>query len=353
MEYPKTPRITAPEGRLDGVIDDAIPRPRFRRFDFVTAPRHIDMTRVILAGLAVLTIVAAGLYLGTHAFRSAVDLLRRQPQYQLGFHEIKLKQNPPSWFRGGAASFLKQVRATAGESEVLPLLELEKGRIERDFKVFPWVDDVRRIEYPPGGIEVDLAYKIPVAVIPFRSGVQIVVDTHGHVLPSEDIEPRTLMGLIKIMGTLDVPLVPSVDNPPGKAWKSGAAGALGTRQDRGVVGAAKLAGFLDRPDRRQEAARLPALRIVTIIATDHRGLFVQNAEDAIILWRDAPGEEVDDAPTAEEKWQVMRKWAKDSGRRSLPSRDFWEFSESARSSWEMTAVRTSPRKEAPRDGSGL
>ena len=291
MEYRKTPRIAAPEGRLDEVIDDATPRPRLRRFDFVTAPRHIDMTRVILAGFALLSIVAAGLYLGTHAFRSAIDLLRRQPQYQLGFHEIKLKHDPPVWFRGGAASFLKQVRATAGESEVLPLLELEKGRIERDFKVFPWVDDVRRIEYPPGGIEVDLVYKIPVAVIPFRRGAQIVVDAHGHVLPSEDIDPRTLTALVKIMGTPEVPLVPSVENPPGKAWKSGAAGALGARQDRAVLGAAKLAGFLDEPDRRQEAALLPALRIVTIIATDDRGLFVQNAEETTILWGDAPGDE--------------------------------------------------------------
>jgi hypothetical protein len=336
------------------VIDDATPRPRprLRRFDFVTAPRHIDMTRVILAGFVLLSIVAAGLYLGAHAFRGAIDLLRRQPQYQLGFHEIKLKHDPPVWFRGGAASFLKQVRATAGESEVLPLLELEKGRIERDFKVFPWVDDVRRIEYPPGGIEVDLAYKIPVAVIPFRGGAQIVVDAHGHVLPAEDIDPRTLTSLVKIMGTPEAPLVPSTENPPGKAWKSGAAEALGARQDRAVVGAAKLAGFLDRPDRRQESAILPALRIVTIIATDNRGLFVQNAEETYIHWRGAPGDEASDEPGAEEKWQILRKWAKNSIRRSLPSRDFWEFSRSDRSSWELTGVRTSPRKEQAGDGSG-
>jgi len=352
MEYRNSPRIAAPEGRLDEVIDDAAPRPRLRRLNFVTAPRHIDMTRVILAGLTLLSIVIVGLYLGTHAFRSALDLLRRQPQYQLGFHEIKLKHDPPIWFRGGTASFLKQVRATAGESEVLPLLELEKGRIERDFKVFPWVDDVRRIEYPPGGIEVDLAYKIPVAVIPFRRGAQIVVDAHGHVLPSEDIDPETLTALVKIMGTPDVPQVPSVENPPGKTWKSGAAGALGARQDRAVVGAAKLAGFLDRPDRRQEAEVLPALRIVTIITNEDRGLFVLNAEDTNILWGGAPGDEGAKEPSAEAKWQILRKWAKDAGGRSLPSGDFWKFSPSDRASWELTAVRTSPRKETARDGSG-
>jgi hypothetical protein len=345
MEYRKMPRIAAPEERLDEVIDGATPHPRLRRFDFVTAPRHIDMTRVMLAGSVLLSIVAAGLYLGAHAFRSAVDLLRRQPQYQLGFHEIKLKHDPPLWFRGGAASFLKQVRATAGESDVLPLLELEKGRIERDFKVFPWVDDVRRIEYPPGGIEVDLAYKIPVAVIPFRRGAQIVVDAHGHVLPADDIDPVTVSRLIRVMGTRDVPLVPSVDNPPGKAWKSGALGALDSRQERAVAAAARLAGFLDEPDRRREAALLPPLRIVTIIATDDRGLFVQTAEETVILWRDALRDDADDEPDDEEKWLILRKWASGSGQRSLPSRDFWRFSRSDRSSWELTAVHTSPRKE--------
>jgi hypothetical protein len=356
MEYRKMPRVAAPEGRLDEVIDDATPGarpgPRLRRFDFVTAPRHIDMTRVILAGLVLLSIVAAGLYVGARAFRTAVNLLSRQPQYQLGFHEIKLKHNPPIWFRGGSSSFLKQVRATAGESEVLPLLELEKGRIERDFKVFPWVDDVRRIEYPPGGIEVELAYKIPVAMIPFRRGAQIVVDSHGHVLPAEDIDNRTLTTLIKIMGTPAAPLVPSVDNPPGKAWKSGAAGGLGSRQDRAVVAAAKLAGFFDEPDRRREAALLPALRIVTIIATDDhdRGLFVQNAEDTTILWRNAPGDEAAGEPNAEEKWHILRKWANSHGLHSLPARDFWEFSGSDIASWQLSAVRTKPSNEA-RDGS--
>lgn len=300
------------------------------------------MTRVILAGFALVSVVAVGLYLGTYAFRSAVESLRRQPQYLLGFHEIKLKHNPPTWFRGGAASFLKQVRDTAGEDEVLPLLDLEKGRIERDFKVFPWVEHVRRIEYPPGGIEVDLVYKTPVAVIPFRRGAQIVVDAHGHVLPAEDIDPKTLSTLIKIMGPFEAPLVPSVDNPPGKAWKSGAAGALGARQDRGVVGAAKLAEFLDEPGRRQEAALLPAIRIMTIIATDDhdRGFFMQNAEQTTILWGNAPDDEKAREPHAEEKWRVLRKWAKNSGQRSLPSRDFWEFSGSDSASWELTPVRT-------------
>jgi hypothetical protein len=297
--------------------------------------------------------LAAGVYLGAHAFQSAVDLLNQQRQYQLAFLDIKLKHNPPSWFRGGAPTFLKQVRATAGEDEVLPLLKLKKGRIERDFRVFPWVDEVRRIEYPPGGIEVDLVYKTPVAVIPFRRGVQVVVDAHGHVLPAEDIDPRTLGALIKIMGTPTSPLVPSVDYPPGKALKSGAAGALGARQDRAVVRAANLAGFLDDPDRRQQAVRLPALRIVNIIATDDRGLFVQNAEETAILWGDAPGNEADDEPNAAEKWQILRRWAKNSGQRSLPNGDFWAFSGSDIASWELTAVRTSRGKEAARDGSGF
>ena len=61
-----------------------------------------------------------------------------------------------------------------------------------------------------------------------------------------------------------------------------------------MADAARLAGFLLEPERASEAAALPALRILSIIATDsqgkpdERGFFVQNAEDAIILWGNAP-----------------------------------------------------------------
>jgi hypothetical protein len=324
MEYREAPRIAANEGRLDGVIDDADSRPRLRRFDFVRAERQLDLPRVLLAFFVAAAAVALLGYLGTQALRTTIRWLHQQPQYQVRFLDIRLCNEPPAWFRGGAEAFLRQVRENVKEAEVLPVMELEKERIERDFKLFPWVDSVTRVEYPPQGITVHLVYKQPVAIIPFPPGQPAILDRNAHIVPSEDIDTEKLGPLIRITGKgLDQA---STDNRPGRAWKSSAPGAEGTRLEHCVLGAAKLAGFLLDPDRASEAAAVPALRVLAIVATDRRGFFLQNAEDAMIQWGEAPGAEASGNLDGKEKWEIWKKWANTPSRRVLPSGDYWMFS---------------------------
>jgi hypothetical protein len=328
MEYRETPRIAATDGRIDGVIDDAAPRPRFRRFEFVRSERHLDLTRVVLVGGAFLVAISLLGYLGIQGLNGAIGWLHRQPQYQVRFQDIQLQHPPPSWFRGGTEAFLKQVRDAAGEAEVLPVLELKEKQIKRDFQDSPWVEEVKRIEYPPQGIKVHLAYKTPVAVISYARGEQIILDRAGAILPLEDVDTEKLGPRIKIVGT---GLAPSAENRAGKIWKSSATGPNAAKLERSVLGAARLAGFLFEPERAREASNSPALRILTVIATDRRGepdgrgLFIQNAEDAIILWGDAPGEEKGNGLAAEEKWEILKKWGKSSTPRTLPPGDYWAF----------------------------
>jgi len=216
MEYRETPRIAATEGRLDAVIDQPDPRPRLRRFDLIRAQRQFDLPRVVAAVLLFLAGLGVLGYLGTQAVRLAVRWLHQQPQYQLRFQDIKLAEPPPHWFRGGAEALLKQVRENVGEAEILPIMELKPDRIEHDFKLFHWVDDVRLVEYPPQGITVHLVYKQPVAMIPIPSGDPAILDRNGHLLPADDIDTEKLGPLIKITGR---GLAPAAENRPGKAWK--------------------------------------------------------------------------------------------------------------------------------------
>ena len=102
MVYRETPRIAAKDGRLDGVIDDADSRPRLRRFDFVRSERQLDLPRVLLASCLVVAGVALIGYLGTQALRTMIRWLHQQPQYQVKFLDIRLQNEPPAWFRGGA-----------------------------------------------------------------------------------------------------------------------------------------------------------------------------------------------------------------------------------------------------------
>ncbi len=337
MVYREPPRIAAQDGRLDGVIDDADSRPRLRRFDFVRAERQLDLPRVLL----VLCLFVAGLaligYVGTQALRSMIRWLHQQPQYQVRFLDIRLQDEPPAWFRGGAQAFLRQVREHAKEAEILPIMDLETEQIDRDFRLFPWVDAVTRVEYPPQGITVHLAYKQPVATIPFPPGEHVILDPKATILPGEDIDTKKLGPLIKITGTgLDQP---ASDNQPGLAWKSSAPGAEGPRLERCALGAARLAGFLQKPDRAREAASVPALRVLAIVATDRRGFFVQNAEGAMIYWGEAPGSEASGNLDAQEKWEILKKWATAPGRRNLPDRDYWRFSGA-----ELEPVKTRPAR---------
>jgi hypothetical protein len=335
MVYRETPRIAAEDGRLDGVIEDADSRPRLRRFVFVRAERQLDLPRVLLASCLVVAGLALIGYLGTQALRTMIRWLHQQPQYQVKFLDIRLQNEPPAWFRGGAQAFLRQVRENAKEAEVLPVLELETERIDRDFRLFPWVDDVTRVEYPPQGITVHLVYKQPVATIPFPPGEHVILDRNGHILPGKDIDTLKLGSLIRITGTgLDQP---AAENRPGRAWKSSAPGAEGPRLKRCVLGAARLAGFLQETDRASEAESVPALRVLVIVATDRRGFFVQNAEDTMIYWGEAPGSEASGNLAAQGKWEILKKWATTPGRRILPVGDYWRFSGA-----ELKPVKTRP-----------
>ena len=325
MVYRETPRIAAKDGRLDGVIDDADSRPRLRRFDFVRSERQLDLPRVLLASCLFVAGVALIGYLGTQALRTMIRWLHQQPQYQVKFLDIRLQDEPPAWFRGGSQAFLRQVRENVKEAEVLPVLDLETERIDRDFKLFPWVDarHSRRVS-PPGhhGPSCLQAAGCNDSVPP---GEHVILDRNGHILPVKDIDTEKLGPLIRITGAgLDQP---ATDNRPGRAWKSSAPAAEGPRLERCVLGAARLAGFLQETDRARKAASVRALRVLAIVATDRRGLFIQNAEGAMIYWGEAPGSEASGNLEAKEKWEMLKKWASSSpSRRILPSGDYWMFS---------------------------
>jgi hypothetical protein len=342
MDHRQTPRLAATEEANGPAVDIADPGPRFRRLDFTRGQRPLDRKRVLLAGLAVLAALAATVLVGRGLLHRAISWLHHQPQYQLRFLDIELSPPPPAWFRGGSEAFLRQVKENRKEDDLLPILELEPERIASDFKLFPWVDDVPRIEYPPQAIRVHVVYKKPVAVMMLPTGERIVLDGHGHILPASDIEDEKLGPLIKIAGT---GLVHSPRNRPGEIWKSTALLPEASKQERAILGAAHLAAFLAEPNRAREAATLPALQFWSIYATDpphDRGLFVRSAEDTI-LWGNGPGEEAAGEPDAVAKWVVLKKWANNSARSSLLPGSFWAFFRS-----ELRPVETNRGRQVPR-----
>lgn len=337
MEYREPPRIAAAERRLDGVVDDPNPRPRLHRFEFVHARRPLDSPRLALAILIAMAVVALLGYLVIRFSTTAIDWLDHQPEFELPFADIELQPPPPEWFRGGKEAFLKQVREGASESAVLHLLELPRGELDKDqiaidFKKFPWVKDVPRVEYPPHSIRVHLVYRTPVAWMHFPPGSPVYLDEEACVLAVENVDLSQVGRLILIKGSGLERASP--DNRPGLPWRS-APEADSQRLAESLKDAAALAGFLRAPARSRASAAAPPLRMIRIEAADPRGLWLENAEHAMILWGDAPGKENPGSLKAAEKWAVLQKWAGNPARHSLPVGDYWQFSHS-----ELIATET-------------
>jgi hypothetical protein len=281
------------------------------------SPRARRLAVLAAAGCALVSLAG---FLGFWGGRRAVAWLHRQPQYQLAFAQIGLDPKPPAWFRGGGPAFLAGVKLASGEADPIPLLEVGPERLARAFKNDPWVDDVQ-IRYGPGAITASIRYREPVAYVQLEGGNQVIVDERGTILPTQDVDEATsvLRSLIKITGKS---LRPPAGARAGEIWTS-----VDGSTDRAVLAAAKLAGFLRIEPRRSDSASCGALRVIEINVSDfeRRGLFLFNAEGAVVWWRSPPEGESHTEPIAAEKWTLLRVWAQGNEHRSLPEGDYWSF----------------------------
>jgi len=327
MEHHEPPRIATGERRFDGAIEESGGRFRLRRFDPDRAHRRADVGRAVLLTLAAVAVLAGLIYLAIQAARAAVRWLHHQSTYQLPFNQIRLATEPPAWYRGGTQEFLERVRLGAGESERISLLEVVPQRLTLAFKNYAWVEDVVKVSYGPGRILVDLRYRRPVAWVDLRNGRQQIVDDKGILLSPEDIDVAQLGLLIRI--TCQGLAAPS-DPRAGVMWKTKASATDMGEADPRIQAAAKLAGFLRTEPRAHDALSARALLILEIIVTDlaNEGLFLVNAEGALIWWRNAPGDERSGKLklSADQKWAMLLQWQQSTRARFLKYPDYWAFS---------------------------
>jgi hypothetical protein len=310
---------------LEGALEDIGGRLPFRRLSFVRNPRQIHFGRAGLVILVALIVLIAVIYLGDQATRSAFGWLHHQSQYQYPFQEIQLIPEPPPWFRGGRPAFLKGVRREAREAENIPMLDLTPEQLADEFRHYAWVRQVEKVFYPPSGIIVHLRYRQPVAYVEFPPADRKLLDETGTILSIDDVDRVQLGDLIKISGA---GLVAPSDPRVGVIWKSRPEGSDRDEPDRRILAATKLAGFLSQPARVGDASRSPALRMIEIDVTEfhpHGGVFLKNAEDAWIWWKEAPGDERPGRPTAAEKWAMLQRWRESSDHRPLPQGDYLAF----------------------------
>ncbi len=328
MEHREPLRIPPADRRLDAAIES--PRDtttmRWRGRDMIGTGRPGGPRRLIVLCATGLVVVLALGYLASIGTVRAVAWLHRQPYYQLPFNKIRLEPGPPPWYRGGRDAFLEAVRRSARQSTPIPRLDTPPGEIAGLFRNYHWVLDAQ-VGYPPGGIAVHVRYRQPVAYVQLSQGEQLIVNEKGTILPPAEVDESQLgpRRLTRITGQA---LQPPADLTPGVSWKFKTEPNAIPREDRSIIAAAKLAGYLRDKEELNSTQNSPALRIGEIIVSDFgvRRLFVLNDEAQVIWWREAPGEERPGEPKADEKWDMLRKWGESSAKHSLPEGDFWKFS---------------------------
>jgi hypothetical protein len=253
-----------------------------------------------------LAIVAALALVGYGAWSSQARRIENDPLYQITLDEIVVAPPLPEWI----TTDLK-AEALRDASLDPPLSVLDPQLAERAAKAFsfhPWVAEVRQVrKTAPGGLEVDLVYRRPVAMVELppvdgRRGLY-AVDVDGILLPSRDFldDPKKAARYPRLGGFTPADV-----------------GRVGTRwPDARIIGGAKLAfGLADVWD------KLTLAKIVPTETSDAKSpatFELLTLHGSRVVWGHAPGNEAGNELSAEKKVELLLRYVADH--QSLEGRD--------------------------------
>jgi hypothetical protein len=230
--------------------------------------RHTIQAAAAVVGAV---LVLGGLIAGGRALRGR---LGDDDRYQLPFTKIQCESAPGTT----QDEFLSEVRYLGEFPERVSLLDDELPKKLKDaFERHGWVESAKVSVGPGRRLAAALTFRTPVLAVRFADDVR-AVDAAGVLLP----RTAATAGLPQLSGAK----APS--GGPGKPWG-----------DAGVEAAAKVAGVLHA---HQGKLKLMALGN----DADGRLTLRRRAESwPVVEWGNAPGNEADGEPTAQQKLQRL------------------------------------------------
>lgn len=275
--------------------------------------RRLAVSRL---ALAVGGLIGIPLLVGTRGLSTIRGWLAQQSTYRLDFDSIELDPPPPSRIRIGAKGLLGEVRRAGGWPERISVLDLDLDALRRDFRIHcPWVEAVGsvRVEHP-NRVVVTLAFRQPVARVKTEHQPERILDSHGVLLPLDEIEPTALPDLAVIQNKNDKPnqvLPPPTVDRPGHVWSVRSAPDAESQPCVPILGAARLAASLMR--QRETDRGSDWLGAVEINPTNPGELWLRFSEGVHsppcwLLWGATPGEEPPGSWDAARKWAALSAW---------------------------------------------
>ncbi len=178
-----------------------------------------------------LAAAAVGWKLAWNHWRDDVTL---HPAYSISGDHIHISPAPPDFIPGD----IKAEVVRLGSLEDLPLLDPGiTAKIAGAFELHPWVARTLRVTKRSGGVDVELEYRVPVALVQVTYNGErgtLPVDKQAVVLPIDAFRNQQgelaqfARGLPRIDGGESIPL-----NPDGAKWG-----------DENIAGAAGIAAIL-------------------------------------------------------------------------------------------------------------
>ena len=241
------------------------------------------MTRTLI-GLILVFAVFAGL--GTLGWYFVKGTIRNKPEYRLSVDKVTVSP-PPDWIPN---QFVDDVLRSSGLNQSGSLLdESLPQKLAEAFAAYPWIERVEQVVLRyPSGASVELAYRVPVALVEVPQRRVLPVDRNGIVLPPDYLAEASADWKSKhwiVQGIQSMPL-----------------GSFGTPWgDPLVHTAAQLAAALtDDPDNTAESLKLARI-IIAITETIPGGTRIvcrlKTAAGREIRW----GTFVSDDPSFESK----------------------------------------------------
>lgn len=299
MEHREPPRIFSAEGRnRDPAADVSEPLPRrFPRFSPPPTVRRLKPLGLAWVAVGFLAFLTLSVWIVVLVLRGGTSYVHAQPDHQIAFDALTLKDEPPSWYRGGRTAFLERVRSESRFERSFSILDVDLKRLRLAFQRDAWVLEVGQVRKSPHEVVVPLKYRKPVAIGRFHRVEEQTVDAEGVLLPRDEIELDAAAPLVFLQ---DFPR--PVDPRFGLKWHR-LDGHGVPEPDPRVSTAARLAGFLQDKIRR-EPAQTPHFPRFFIFGDDRTG-WVQVGTRDFFRWNDAldsvkPVELSDD-----EKWSLL------------------------------------------------
>lgn len=262
----------------------------------IPVPRYPLWRRVFFQPrvLFLLALAAVGGVTAPHWRGFAPDLGGRS-EFRVGPDQVHVTP-PPRWIpRNLVKEVFDQGRSDGILPESLSLLDDSLNATLADaFRAHPWVDEVRLVKKSfPATIQVELAYRQPVAMIEVPQGLY-PVDIRSVLLPPADFSAAQAATYPLIQGVRSAPL-----GGPGSAWG-----------DPVVLQSARLAATLGA---NWKTLQLEAIVCPKVSTSESPGVFTLASRGSHILWGKPPGTDDPGEPTTAQKVGRLEKYIADYG----------------------------------------